>query len=152
MRPTFIKLGNIRIKLSNIKNYGISYTSRERLKIISKEEFEKLKKEEQINNSKKRLNKIKRPKNIKEKILKKIPFRNIPTSEYQKSYEKYREEYTHRYQNASAEYKKNYFELENYSIPYLYITTYQNDNYKFHEDKVSFNVRDKMKELDKYLT
>ena len=33
-------------------------------------------------------------------------------------------------------------------IEYLYVTTYQNDNYKFYECNVSFDIREKMKEID----
>lgn len=34
---------------------------------------------------------------------------------------------------------------------YLYVTTYQKENYKFYADKVSFNIHDKFKELDMLL-
>jgi len=35
---------------------------------------------------------------------------------------------------------------------YLYVATYQNDNYRFFEDEVSFNIQNKCAELDKWLS
>ena len=37
-------------------------------------------------------------------------------------------------------------------IRYLYIETYQNDNFRFYEDEVSFDIVSKCKEIDKILT
>lgn len=35
---------------------------------------------------------------------------------------------------------------------YLYITTYQNDNYRFYQDEVDFDIREKLNLLDSYLS
>lgn len=34
---------------------------------------------------------------------------------------------------------------------YLYVTTYQNDNYRFYQKEVAFDIKEKFAQLDKYL-
>ena len=34
---------------------------------------------------------------------------------------------------------------------YLYVTTYQNDNYRFYETEVPFDIREKCSEIDQHM-
>lgn len=36
-------------------------------------------------------------------------------------------------------------------VSYLYVTTYQGDNYRFNDWEVSFDIYEKCKELDSYM-
>ena len=127
-KPSFIAFDDIRIKTSNIKNYGISSEVFYFKKIYDKIPCENglaklLGCVDTVWNGETEKNGIK----IEE-------FRNPKVT------------YTH---NQGY---KNYLPLrEDYvekTIEYLYVTTYQNDNYKFYECDVSFDIREKMKEID----
>lgn len=125
--PVFLMLGDTRIKLSNIKNYGLDYTTVEK---IDKKEL---------------------PLTKTEKILKKtfgIPLGiigaidgiaeggnpslgiNIISDSFV---------------NSRIEERKI-----NITYKVLYITTYQGDNFRFSQQDVDFNIDEKIREIDSY--
>lgn len=119
-KPIFIRIGDTRIKLSNIKDYGIADGSEEIL-----EEAEDLQYD------------------LKSVYAIPIPARaqyyfDNEYSQKQTNLEKYTS--TKRYKRA----KKG-------EAKYLYITTYQGDNYQFYECEVDWNIYHKLEELDNYL-
>ena len=127
-KSAFIAFDDIRIKTSNIKNYGIASEVFYFKKIYDKIPCEKglakmLGCVDTVWNGKTEENGIK----IEE-------FRNPNvTYSHNQSYRNYlplREDYVEK------------------TIEYLYVTTYQNDNYKFYECNVSFDIREKIKEID----
>ena len=124
MEPKFIQFGGTRIKLSNIKNYGISYEAYEVKRPPTQTEINRgIKRAEDRKKKRKKWD-------ILGKFVDEVDVAYLSSNYYKE-------------ERSRPENKKQY---------YLYVTTYQNDNYKFYEDEVSFNIRDKVKELDKYLT
>lgn len=102
-KPTFIVFGNERIKLTNIKSYGMDVNTYTKDIPIEMTGFEGAL-----------------------SIFGLIIGKNLTAAP------KYKKEIT----------KKNV----------LYVTTYQKDNYRFEDTKVNFNIYNKLKELDEYLS
>lgn len=113
--PTFIQFGEVRIKISNIKTYGIGKETTY---------FEKEKEYEKRDRS---------------------PLQQTLTGVLKGL--KFFYEATGAPGDAN---KKNTVIIEKES-KYLYITTYQKDNYKFYDYKVDFDIDSKLQELDNFL-
>lgn len=151
--PTFVDFGSTRIKLSNIKNYGISSTLTYYGKVFDKRQYL---------TSKNTL--------FGAKTVRRHGF--VDTGErvrlgesregaaaalcYSIKYQTY-----YRYVKDNGKIVKHSPPLmENWSfedviecknVNYLYVTTYQNDNYRFVEDLVPFDIQKKCNELDEYV-
>ena len=133
---TFVSFGSVRIKYSNIKNYGISTFKRYYKKVFvwEGEEFD------DMDGFRKTAQVILTIPSIlllgvdadfrKGKYVWKGELNEIDVNEYEREVER----------NSDAYIEK--------TLRYLYVTTYQNENYQFKEDEVSFNIYKKMKELD----
>lgn len=122
-KPQFINFGDVRIKLNNIKNYGItSETEKYEETII----LEKNRLEKTLSNTQNTLTVISHVTNwfLGADIL--------PNA------------------GISGDKTEVIVHKTNYNV--LYITTYQGDNYRFSEKNASFNIKEKLTELDKYLT
>lgn len=161
-RPAFVEFGNTRIKLSNIKNYGISSVPVYYAKV-----FDKVAKGPQ-----------------KTRILGlpyNDPFVWVDTgltvrlsdskTEAEKLMEKWiegRGMYANEYAYRLACCKIKRYVRENgvisdtaaeakfedvtscKTVEYLFVTTFQNDNYRFFTDLVDFDIHEKCRELDTY--
>ena len=131
-KSSFISLGNVRIRISNIKNYGIAKGEKYYIKvyehstsscdsffsqvILDRYEWHGLKKE------------VKNPNCWGgKKIIKSRSGEIKPT-------------------NRDLYSRKDDIIIEH--VDYLYITTFQGDNYRFYETDVSFNIYDKCQEID----
>src|SRR5690625_73222 len=123
-KPIFIALGDVRIKLSNIKNYGLDI-----------ETIEELVSEEKIYYTK------------GEKISNRVggtllgilgaAAGGAEGAASLASKGKWGDHYVHR-------------KTKNIKYNVLYITTYQGDNFRFHQKYVDFDIEKKMDELDRY--
>lgn len=109
--PKFISCGNTRIKISNIKEYGISST-----KLYVKPNYKKADVQ--------------------------------PDDLWHKLFPKQVEDGTYTLAVSISSDDWGY-KLE--SVPYLYITTYQNENFVFYSLTSSFNIYDKRNELDTFM-
>lgn len=127
-RPTFIILGDTRIKTSNIKNYGIK-TETKFFEIIKKEKPKEKKPKE----------------DIKDFML---TFAGLFTKiiAMEVADELFPGKFS--YSEPKKETKKHRTEVFNV----LYITTYQGDNFLFSEYEEEFDIHEKLKELDTYMT
>src|SRR5690625_4245970 len=123
-KPKFIALGDVRIKLSNIKNYGLDYETIEEL--VSEEKFYYTK-GEKISNR------------VGGTLLGILGAAagGAEGAAALASKGKWSDHYVER-------------TTENVEYKILYITTYQGDNFRFHQKYESFNIEEKMKELDRY--
>lgn len=163
-RPSFVEFGNTRIKLSNIKNYGISSAF-----IYYAKVFEKVEKEPE----KKGLL----------WLLTETPVEWVDTGERirlceskeeaEKLMEKWVKTDRKLYANE-LDYRATCCKVKRYlrtngvisddataskfddvvecnSVKYLYVTTFQNDNYRFYVDTVDFDIHEKCRELDEYM-
>lgn len=119
VKPIFIKFGSDRIKLSNIKNYGISDGSSEILTNLKRNEDD-LEQAEELLKIFGQAPQRQAVRNLKESIL-----------EQKKS--------------------KKYQSAKTGETPYLFITTYQGDNYRYYECECDWNIYEKLEQLDKYL-
>ena len=160
-KPIFISFGDVRIKTSNIKNYGIDFNIHTYIKYEKtwedfkgewKEENERIKKAIQTTRSKIR----------KWSLQKTLDRRHDKNMEY--NYELYKEKFRNNLENMNpsknpesrytfSEYldKKWKFKGSSRSF-YLYVTTFQGDNYKFRESNQDFDIHEKVKEMDSYFT
>ena len=110
-RPDFIVFGDIRIKLSNIKNYGLSS-------------------EEYTVSAKKELTSVESVLGTVDDLFDLVAI-GLDLLQGEPIY-------------------RSVYETK--ERKYLYVTTYQNDNYTFYEDIARFNIREKCNELDKWLS
>lgn len=178
-RPEFVKFGEVRIKLSNIKNYGVNVENKFYEKVYKRQEVKEYDnallqflggkisyrytyyKDEEISSS--RYDDIKKGVilpgkvfllkgqeylRLKSEILgNRILYRN----------ETYKNVHTDNCQYASVDgvYETNKIAEQDdvflKEISYMYVTTYQNDNFKFMQDLEDWDVKKKCAELDKYL-
>lgn len=157
-RPIFIQFGDVRIKLNNIKNYGIDICNSYYYKIyeydpqLAQKMAEEAKKERGLSkilsaffpNSdsgsyKWNGEKIYIASFSKENALKEA---GIDSSDYHRCYR--------RNQNGSLE-SCTYDDFLETQENYLYVTTYQGDNFQFIESTANFNIFDKCKEIDSYM-
>jgi len=123
-KPTFIALGDVRIKLSNIKNYGLDYETIN--EVVSEEKFYYTKGEKISNRVGGTL----------------LGILGAATGGAEGAAAL----------ASKGKWGDHYVERTTEDIEYkiLYITTYQGDNFRFHQKYVDFNIEDKMKELDHY--
>lgn len=127
-KSTFIAFDDIRIKTSNIKNYGIS---------------------SEVFYFKKIYERVEIPKTGIAKALGIGTWKDVWNGKTETNgikIERFKEPNV-RYGSIVDYYplRRDYVEK---TIEYLYVTTFQNDNYKFYECNVSFDIREKMKEID----
>lgn len=122
-KPAFIICGETRIKLSNIKNYGIDVETvtnkRQKLMKYTKEQM-----------------KTRRLEALPRGIAKAFDHPLVGLGAFVDNM-------------FETHYKKEIVDKKQYNI--LYITTYQGDNYRFDERYAGFNVLEKLKELDQHL-
>lgn len=132
-RPTFIQFGNVRVKLNNIKNYGISTCDAYYIK-----QYEWHKRDQKKEERKKSL----------------LEYFFEPTGEYRwngkTEYVSTDEEEAQRIKGEKY-YWVDKVEIEKRQQNYLYITTYQGDNFQFVEKEADFDIFEKCKELDCYM-
>lgn len=165
----FIKLGNVRIKACNIKDYGISSKTSYYQKVYKQEYMYKTKfiffKSKTINladtDSWYRIDKSRYEKlRNKEKI-----FLHILTAEKGEYLGKNRDEQGHLYyvyapydgiydlnihcSAADMSHSISTDDVKAETVEYLYITTFQGDHYQFCDE--SFDIHEKLKELDNEL-
>ena len=139
-KPDFILFGDVRIKRSNIKNYGISTFTRyyEKIVVWEGESFKDMKAYKKVLSVT-----LSVP-----AILLRLGAIDLRKGKYVwKGGKKEISEGT--YHSAKRNGERGYFKKE---LHYLYVTTYQKDNYQFKEDEVSFDIFEKCKELDSLLT
>lgn len=121
-RPLFITLGDIRIKLTNIKDYGMSSEIRN-IPIPGSDTENKTFLDSKVAN-------------------------NIFTAlKVFSALGKDARTVGHAFDDTA--YSTLKYEDKKFDI--LYITTYQKDNYRFSEYNASFNIHEKLEELDKYM-
>lgn len=148
-KPIFVAFGDARIKLSNIKNYGVikgdAYYQKTYRLVEDPSEFI-IGRWVYTNN------------NFKIDIVK---YQNIINEHYVKRliYLKKGEKNTFS-ENELIATKDGVYEVDRKTPKedafskeenYLYITTYQNDNFKYSQDDVTWDIKEKFKELDDYL-
>lgn len=161
-RPAFVEFGDTRIKMSNIKNYGISSAPVYYARVFEKIETEPAKK------------------GLLWLIAgNPITWRDtgecIRLSESKEEAEKLMERWVHvkGVYSSEAHYREVCCKIKRYvktngvisdgetaakfedvitckTVKYLYVTTFQNDNYRFYVDMVDFDIHEKCKELDTY--
>lgn len=124
-QKSFIRLGDVRIKLSNIKDYGIENDSQRYIENIDSLRDEVNELNELIGEYKE---KSPTYDSLINKNLKKIEAINIEISSRETA-----EEY-------SLAVEKN--------LRFLYVTTYQEDHYRFYAHNASFDIYQKLNELD----
>lgn len=159
-KPAFVEFGNTRIKLSNIKNYGISsvptYYAIIFKKVVHEHMYEGLfgwttkKKSELVDTG--------------ERIRLGESFDEARSALHRAGMITYgqpglngrRHEY-HRYVKNNGELCRDWdwrsdisYVAECKDVDYLYVTTYQNDNYRFVADIAGFDIHAKCMELDSY--
>lgn len=140
--PVFIIIDDSRIKISNIKNYGIS--SIEEIENFDETKYKHASFDyelyrERVDEERLALKNAKAPFDT--------PFFTNLISERLKNYEVELQKAKEKLSKLSEAKKNNKRIIKKY----LYITTYQNDNYRFYENESKCNIDDKLKELDKYL-
>lgn len=160
MRPTFIQFGNIRVKLSNIKNYGIDTCNSYYCKVYeySPELAQKI---ENDNRKQRGLFKVlstifsEEPYEwkgekiyiasfLKEFALKAVGINPDDPDDHRQGYAYIRKP------DGTLELDKedDFLEIKE---NFLYVKTYQNDSFEFPEGEVDFNIFEKCKEIDSYM-
>lgn len=130
--PTFIACGDVRIKLSNIKSYGISEGYQHFIKVY----------EHSLPKESSSLKLLLHDELVWNGL--KIPCSSLYTLRYR---------YVKDWDGKIAESYQAARDGDclKQSIHYLYITTYQGDNYRFNDWEVSFDIYEKCRELDSYM-
>ncbi len=120
-KTKFIKFGNERIKASNIKSYGISNDSANYLAMVKQ-------RDESIHDW--------------ASLLLAHPYNSVSAERSLENAE----------ESKKALINSEAYELAmNNKLMYLYITTYQNDNYTFYQYNSEFDIYEKMDEIDEIL-
>lgn len=138
----FLAFGDIRIKISNIKNYGIENESKKYLAQVNGFKNKKRSLLDAIEVAELELEGSRRAFDWAADLIKRDEMR----VQYEKS----------RLSEALCQNKKDLESIE-YSLAlqdqleYLYITTYQNDNFKFYGHACGFDIRAKITEIDNLL-
>lgn len=158
-RPTFIQFGDVRIKLSNIKNYGIDTCNASFVKVYEYD-AQIVKEHERKQADIKKAGGLRAlfyiPWSVDPYVWKgkrayisasnkRTESFNGDVSEYWPSYKK-NEDGT-----IELDYQKTDDEVITEQQHYLYVTTYQGDNFRFIEHETDFDIFEKCKELDKYM-
>lgn len=161
-RPTFVDFGSARIKLSNVKNYGISSTTVYYAPVFMYVERtekkqtlfgEKDKKSWQLVDSGER---IRLGETLSEAAAKwradgmtsSASGLAAVSAPYLWYYQYVREDGKLRQGYSSTKSIEEAAECK--TVEYLYVTTFQNDNYRFFADVVDFDIHEKCRELDSY--
>lgn len=143
-KPIFVKCGKERIKISNIKSYGISTETMYFQKVY------------EIDDDSSFWGKLLSSWVYKGKTFKIDEYLasvlNYSSSGYirRKLFSPEKGYYDENPGNLDTRAPKS--DLITKNVEYLYITTYQDDNYIFYEDNEEFNIHEKCKELDKWLS
>jgi len=163
-RPAFVVLGDTRIKLTNIKSYGMSFISAESQYEQAVKEFERKMEVEAVELERKLSNERHKSVLLQEARYNALLARQLAgdesASEDMLNFRKESADVMTKYANAIAtktppisqnrianfSLKKDYKEIK-----YLYITTYQGDNHTFYQNEVNFDIYEKCNELDDLL-
>jgi len=140
----FLVFGDVRIKASNIKDYGISNESNNYLNYIEEINKDIQKLQSRISDEKEDRNKN-NGKFVGSFYSMQHYINYGDTSYVKEEYEKKvakRDEYMNYLDYTYAMQGK---------LEYLYITTYQNDNYKFYSYESDFDIKEKLQEIDNVL-
>ncbi len=139
-KPLFIAFNDIRIKISNIKDYGINTKERYLVKLYREEKvpyllsyllyFVDTGKYVEINETQ---------------------YHNFYRSENYKKYVQLESGVIRQTQHEQGQRYIKKSDLLKKTERYLFVTTYQNDNYIFWEDETNFNIEEKRNEIDKYM-
>ncbi len=160
-RPAFVELGNTRIKLSNIKNYGISSVPVYYGVVVKKVEHDHMYQglfgwtnkitSEWVDTGER----VRLGESLEEAIsaLEKAGMLSWSDPGMNGRRRRY-----HRFIKENGEIKRerdwHSSDIERVTecknVDYLYVTTYQNDNYRFVADTAGFDIHAKCKELDTY--
>lgn len=152
--PGFISFDNTRIKLSNIKHYGISSTVRYYAKIYENKKVSSsflglidVSHNEDVWTGEKILLLNARDYQDAYDIMFPVPAQNADGSTACVRFIMKNGEV----EKTSEIRKRNKSDIIEVEEEYLYVTTYQKDNYQFFKDDVEFDIYDKFKEIDKYM-
>ena len=150
-RPVFIEFGSVRIKLSNIKNYGISSIPTHYAKVFEKRQYEVNKYTLFGERSVKKWGLVDTGERIRLDESSGDLSRMVNSRIY--SYRRCLKVNGNiiRVNPSFAETWEYNDAIERRDIEYLYVTTYQNENYRFVEDEVEFDIHKKCEELDEYM-
>jgi cold shock CspA family protein len=160
-RPDIIKIGNTRIKLNNIKNYGISVQDRYYLKVYKSQKRKGILNQfldisDYIHNGMKTeisyatANDLLRGKTVEKQVfLNKGQFHytNRTVNGSNLEYAKY--DGLHSIDSSESD-ESDKSDLIHIKEKYLYLTTYQKDKYTFYNSEI--DIEEKLNELDKYLS
>ncbi len=122
-RKQFIKVGNARIKISNIKNYGIAE---------DKEEYYS-----ELTECMGRISEIE------------LYLRDNPGEAYAFSLRRTFQQQLNELERRKKELERMLEEIKDFE--YLYITTYQGDNYKIYQHEVEYSIKEILEILDEML-
>lgn len=146
--PAFIEFGNTRIKLNNIKNYGISsipvYYANVFVGVEQEKKWRGLLKEKTVTVT---TEWIKTGKTIR---LSDVSLADAQAVLGNKQYVIKNGEITIVDASVNAFLRSDELIICK-DVDYLYVTTFQRDNYRFLADLVNFDVHKKCQEIDKYL-
>lgn len=156
-----IILGNTRIRVNNIKNYGISSKIRPYEKIYGVEKMVFVQKRKGLGKIFGEEKRIEKNVLVWKGRLVAINDERLFRIDLEDSYyydpitDKQINRARKRYQNEKGELAEGFEwatrenSVVDKRVKYLYITTYQNDNFIFWEDEVNFDISEKCDELDK---
>lgn len=146
-KPTFIAFGDVRIKTSNIKNYGLSTLTRYYVKVYGFVENDSdgwLKRNFSLKAYASYWRYIGIDAEMDEKTYLSHQKHNFSDGcKYVKNKDG---SISQTQTNCPVSLSPSDFSTKN--VPYLYVTTYQNDNYTFYQDEVDFDIKAKCKEID----
>lgn len=146
-KPTFIAFGDVRIKTSNIKNYGIASTTRYYVKVY---EYTPSASDSWVkqNLSMKAYSNSWKYTGIDAEMPEELYLRHKAKNfSNGRKYIKWEGEIKQSETKCPLPLSESDFLVKN--ISYLYVTTYQNDNYEFREGDVDFDIKEKCKEIDR---
>lgn len=121
IKSQFIQLGKVRLKLNNIKDYGLTHED------VEYEEVE--------------VTKLGKLQKILVRTVGAIGLVEVALGLDSMSRE-----------DIDIIFDGEYKEIKKHNVTYdvLYITTFQNDNYRFSSQNADFNIHEKLKEIDMY--
>jgi len=139
--PAFIIFGDTRIKLSNINNYGISTETRYYQKVY------------EIEDTSSTWSRLVSSWVFKGKTVA-ITDYDVSLFTHNRQLKKYYTSGKSHFDQAGLNHPNtaDKSDLITKKVKYLYVTTYQGDNFQFYEDATAFNINDKCSELDDLLS